>query len=207
MRQVKVSDDVYDKLKEIAEKQGGASLNDVIKALLNLYLGGSPERAIDKIASKEFVADSEKVCSRCRRKIEVGEVVYWVKYTYSDGSSTTRYFCFECANPTVAKVYKKKREMELVVKQLKKEADALVEEIKKLEQVKAVHQLKSEVIQLWRAFKQAFGENPDYKVVDQFLDKLSELVDRVSRLESAITVAVDVKRQVRKSEAREVYKL
>jgi Ribbon-helix-helix protein, copG family. len=186
MRQIKVSEDVHDKLKEIAEKQG-CSVNDVIKTLLNLYLGGSSERTIDKILTKEFVADSEKVCNKCKRRIEVGEIVYWVKYVYSDGGATTRYFCMECANPHLAKIYRKKKEMEIIVRQLKQEADSLVEEIKRLEQVKTVYEVKSELIQFWRAFKSTFTDNPDYKVVETFLDRLNELVDKVNRLEAMVT--------------------
>jgi len=146
VKQIKISDDVYNKLREIAEKNG-ISINDVVKMLLNLYLGGTGERSIDKILTKEFIADSEKVCSKCKRRIVVGEIVYWVKYVYSDGGATTRYFCIECANPQLAKIYKKKKEMEIVVRQLKQEADSLVEEIKRLEQVKAVYTVKQELIQ------------------------------------------------------------
>jgi Ribbon-helix-helix protein, copG family. len=198
MKQIKVSEDVHEKLKEIAEKQG-CSINDVIKMLLNLYLGGSGERTIDKILTKEFVADSEKTCSKCKRKIEVGEIVYWVKYVYSDGGATTRYFCIECANPHLAKIYKKKKEMEIVVKQLKREADRLVEEINKLEHVRSVYTIKNEIIQFWREFKQVFGENPDYKVVEQFLDKLNELADKVNRLEAMVTSSLtEDKRKVKK---------
>jgi Ribbon-helix-helix protein, copG family. len=112
MKQIKVSDDVHEKLKEIAEKQG-CSINDVIKMLLNLYLGGSGERTIDRILTKEFIADSEKTCSRCGKKIGVGDVVYWVKYIYTDGSKTTRYLCIECANPYLGKLYKKKKKWRL----------------------------------------------------------------------------------------------
>jgi Uncharacterized ACR, COG1753. len=203
MKQIKVSEDVYEKLKEIAEKNGGISFNDVVKMLLNLYLGGSSERTIDKILTKEFVADSEKTCSKCKRKIEVGEIVYWIKYIYADGGATTRYFCMECANPHLAKIYKKKKEMEIIVKQLKQEADRLVEEIKRLEQVKAVYEVKNELIQFWREFKQVFGENPDYKVVETFLDRLNELVDKVNRLEAVVTPITE--KIGRKKAKKEVY--
>jgi Ribbon-helix-helix protein, copG family. len=199
MKQIKVSEDVHEKLKEIAERQG-CSINDVIKMMLNIYLGGTSERAIDKIVSKEFVADSEKVCSKCKRRIEVGEIVYWVKYIYTDGGATTRYFCIECANPHLAKIYKKKKEMEIVVKQLKREADRLIEEINKLEHVRSVYTIKNEIIQFWREFKSTFIDNPDYKVVEQFLDKLNELIDKVNRLEAMVTsplTEVD-KRKVKK---------
>jgi Ribbon-helix-helix protein, copG family. len=193
VKQIKISDDVYNKLREIAEKNGGISLNNVIEMLLNLYLGGSSERTIDKILTKEFVADSEKTCSRCGKKIGVGDVVYWIKYIYTDGSKTTRYLCIECANPYLGKLYRKKKEMEIIIKQLKKEADSLVEEISKLEHVRSVYTIKNEIIQFWREFKQVFGENPDYKVVETFLDRLNELVDKVNRLEAFVeTIKKDI---------------
>jgi hypothetical protein len=91
------------------------------------------------------------------------------------------------------------KEMEIIVKQLRKEADTLVEEIKKLEQVKSIHEIKNEIIQFWRAFKQAFGENPDYKVVEQFLDRLNELADKINRLEAMVTSSLtEDKRKVKK---------
>jgi predicted RNase H-like nuclease (RuvC/YqgF family) len=192
LKQVKVSDDVYEQLKKIAEKNGGISINDAVKMLLSIYLGGSSERAIDKILSKEFVADSEKVCSKCKKKITIGEPVYWVKYVYSDGSSSTRYFCMECANPHLAKIYRKKKEMEIVVKQLKQEADKLVEEINQLEQVKEVYTVKSEIMQFWRDIKSTFTNDPNLSKADTFFDKLNELLDKVNRLEALVKPTIDV---------------
>jgi predicted CopG family antitoxin len=201
MKQIKVSDDVYEKLKQVAEKNGDISLNDVIKMLLNIYLGGSSERAIDKILSKEFVADSEKVCSKCKKKINVGEPVYWVKYVYSDGSSSTRYFCLECANPHLGKIYKKKKEMEIIIKQLRQEADKLVEEINQLEQIKEIYAIKNEIMQFWRDIKTTFTSDPNLQKVDTFFDKLNELLDKVNRLEALVKPAIDVvKGKVRKRE-------
>jgi predicted CopG family antitoxin len=192
VKQVKVSDDVYEQLKKIAEKNGDISLNDAIKMLLSIYLGGSSERSIDKILTKEFIADSEKACSKCKRKIGVGEPVYWVKYVYSDGSSSTRYFCMECANPHLAKIYRKKKEMEIIIKQLKQEADKLVEEINQLEQVKEVYTVKSEIMQFWRDIKSTFTSDPNLQKVDTFFDKLNEILDKVSRLEALVKPAIDV---------------
>jgi len=68
MKQIKVSEDVYEQLQKIADKNGGISLNDTIKMLLNFYLGGSSERTIDKIVSKEFIADSERCVASVRGK-------------------------------------------------------------------------------------------------------------------------------------------
>jgi len=174
-------------LKEIADKSSGISINDVIARLLNLYLGGSTDRTIDKILTKEFIADRELYCSACKRKISIGEPVTWIKYVYSDGGAVTRYLCFECANPHLGKLYKKKKEIEVVVKQLKQEADKLVAEINQLEQVKVVLDIKKELIQFWRDIKATFVNDPNLEKVDTFFDKLSELFDRVGRLEAMVT--------------------
>jgi len=204
MKQIKVSEEIYDKLKQIADKGGGISINDVIAKLLNLYLGGSTDRTIDKILTKEFIVDSEKVCSKCKRQVHVGEPIYWVKYIYNDGSSTTRYFCMECANPQLGKIYKKKKEMEVVVKQLKQEADKLVEEINQIEQVKSVYEVKKELIQFWRDIKITFINDPNLSKVDTFFDKLSELFDRVARIEAMVTpIAEKVKAKAKKKEVFE----
>ena len=192
MKQIKVSDDVYEKLKQVAERNGDISLNDVIKMLLNIYLGGSSERTIDKILSKEFVADREIMCSHCKRVVKVGEPVQWVKYLYSDGSAVTRYLCFECANPHLGKIYRKKKEMEIIVKQLKQEADKLVKEINQLEQVKEVYTIKNEIMQFWRDIKTTFTSDPNLQKVDAFFDKLNELLDKVNRLEALVKPAIDV---------------
>jgi len=201
VKQIKVSEDVYEQLKKIAEKNGGISLNDAIKMLLNIYLGGSSERTIDRILSKEFVADREIMCSHCKRVVKVGEPVQWVKYLYSDGSAVTRYLCFECANPHLGKIYRKKKEMEIIVKQLKQEADKLVEEINQLEQVKEVYTVKSEIMQFWRDIKTTFINDPNLQKVDTFFDKLNELLDKVNRLEALVKPAIDVvKGKARKRE-------
>jgi predicted CopG family antitoxin len=192
VKQIKVSDDVYEQLKKIAEKNGGISLNDAIKMLLSIYLGGSSERTIDRILSKEFVADREIMCSHCKRVVKVGEPVQWVKYLYSDGSAVTRYLCFECANPHLGRIYRKKKEMEIIIKQLKQEADKLVEEINQLEQVKEVYTVKSEIMQFWRDIKTTFISDPNLQKVDTFFDKLNELLDKVNRLEAVVKPAIDV---------------
>jgi predicted CopG family antitoxin len=192
VKQIKVSEDVYEKLKQIAEKNGDISLNDAIKMLLNIYLGGSSERAIDKILTKEFIADREIMCSHCKRVVKVGEPVQWVKYLYSDGSATTRYLCFECSNPHLGKIYRKKKEMEIIIKQLRQEADKLVEEINQFEQVKEVYTVKSEIMQFWRDVKTTFTNDPNLQKIDAFFDKLNELLDKVNRLEAMVKTAIDV---------------
>jgi predicted CopG family antitoxin len=192
VKQIKVSEDVYEQLKKIAEKNGDISLNDAIKMLLSIYLGGSSERTIDRILSKEFVADREIMCSHCKRVVKVGEPVQWVKYLYSDGSAVTRYLCFECANPHLGRIYRKKKEMEIIIKQLKQEADKLVEEINQLEQIKEVYTVKSEIMQFWRDIKTTFISDPNLQKVDTFFDKLNELLDKVNRLEALVKPAIDV---------------
>lgn len=200
MKQIKVDDDVHEKLKEIADKRQ-ISINSLIKELLNIYLGGFiSDRVIDKVITKEFIADTEKYCSKCKRKIEIGESVTWVKYLYSDGSAKTIYYCFECANPSIGKVYRKKRELELIIKQLKVEADRLVNEISKLESLRDFYKLKSDVMQFWKEFRNIIANDPSVDRVNEFnefFDRLIELMDRVNRLESLLSISLDDKKRLR----------
>lgn len=194
MKQIKVDDDVHEKLKEIADKRQ-ISINDLVRELLNLYLGGfTTEKAVEKVVSKELITDSEKYCYKCKRKIEIGETVTWIKYVYSDGSAKTLYYCFECANPNIAKIFKKKREMELVVKQLKNEADRLVDEINKLETIRDFYKLKSDVLQFWKEFRHVVANDPSVDKVNTFFDKLIELMDRIVRLEQIVS-SIDMRKR------------
>jgi uncharacterized protein YaaN involved in tellurite resistance len=83
-------------------------------------------------------------------------------------------------------LYKKKKEIETVVKQLKREADQLVEQIQQLEQVAEVAKIKKEVMDFWHAIRMTFTNDPNLQKVDMFFDKLNELLDKVNRLEAMV---------------------
>jgi len=188
MKQIKVSDEVHERLKEIAEKRG-VSISDLIEEMLNLYLGGSSERAVVEIKRKEIVVDNEKFCNKCRRKINSGELAVWVLYKYSDNSFKTAYYCLECAFPYLSKLYRKQRELELVTKQLRAEANELAEKVNELEKKYNILQIKKEVVEFWKTFANSFLNEPDFnKKFNEFMDKLIELLDKVTKIENSLEV-------------------
>ena len=137
MKVVKISDNVYDKLKELAEKRS-ISLNQLVEEILNVYLGGESDRAIKKIVSMDLINEYEgKRCKKCGKTLAVGEQIHYIKYEYHDGSVKVVYYCLDCwySASALAKQYLTKKKLELVVRGLKQEADRLVEEIKQYEKM------------------------------------------------------------------------
>ena len=136
MKVVKISDNVYDKLKELAEKRS-ISLNQLVEEILNVYLGGESDRAIKRIVSIDLINEYEgKKCRKCGKQLAIGEQIHYIKYEYHDGSVKVIYYCLDCwySTSALAKQYLTKKKLELTVKGLKQEADKLVEEIKTLQQ-------------------------------------------------------------------------
>jgi len=132
MKMIKVSDQLHEKLKELAEKRG-ISIHDLVEEMLSVYLGGSTtDKAIKRIVDKEILSMYEARCSRCGKNIGVGEHIRYILYEYEDGSKSRAVLCSDCSlslNPQLWKLYIKKRELETVIRQLRAEADRLAREV------------------------------------------------------------------------------
>ena len=86
MKVVKISDNIHEKLKELAEKRN-ISINQLIEEILNVYLGGSSDKAIKRIVSVDIVNEYEnKHCSKCKKTLSVGETIHYVRYEYVDNT-------------------------------------------------------------------------------------------------------------------------
>jgi predicted CopG family antitoxin len=187
---VKISDNVYDKLKDLAEKRS-ISLNQLVEEILNVYLGGESDRAIKKIVSMDLINEYEnKRCRKCGKQLAVGEQIHYIKYEYHDGSVRVVYYCLDCwySTSALAKQYLTKKKLELTVKGLRQEADKLVEEIKTLQQQleeikiqldvrKALAKIREELDFL---LSQELIRREDY---NKLLSKVEELLLRIEELE------------------------
>jgi len=75
---VRISEDTYRKVKEIAEKSG-KSIREIVEEAINIYLLGK-EQAIDKdvkeIKNKWIVAKYPSKCSKCSKQINAGDMVF-----------------------------------------------------------------------------------------------------------------------------------
>jgi len=190
MKVVKISDNLHDKLKELAEKRG-VSLNQLIEEILNVYLGGESDRAIKKIVSIDLINEYEgKKCRKCGKQLAIGEQIHYIKYEYHDGSVKVVYYCLDCwySSSALAKQYLTKKKLELVVRGLKQEADKLVEEIKRYEKMLEELKIQLDVRQALAKIReklefllsQELIRREDY---NKLLSKVEELLLRIEELE------------------------
>jgi Ribbon-helix-helix protein, copG family. len=192
--QVKISEEVYNKVKEIAEKSG-KSIREIIEEAINIYLLGKSD-AIDKdvksVKEKWIVAKFQSKCVKCGKTINQGDMVYWVHIEYADNSKRSIVFCTECyytsIDTALAKKYLRAKELEAVIRGLRKEADRLVEEIRQLESKVNLLKVEREIEEFWFNFRSVFTNNPDVVVVREFLNKLEELINKARELEAFVSV-------------------
>lgn len=186
---VRISEDLYEKIKQIAEKSN-RTIKDIVEEAIKAYLLGIEQidKPIKSIQGKIIPLQYQGKCKICGKTISQGELAYWVRYTYTDNTSKGYTICLDCyyKDTSLAEWYLKKRKLESIVRGLQKKADSLAEEIEKLQNEYDVLSLKRDVIQFWRAFKETFTNSPDISIVNQFMDKLNDLIDRVERLEGML---------------------
>jgi predicted transcriptional regulator len=189
---IRISEETYRKVKEIAEKSG-KSIREVIEEAIQLFLLGK-EQAVDKdvkeIKNKWIIAKYSSKCSRCQKEIGVGDMVFWVRVTYADNSIRSFIYCSECYlsafDTSLAKRYLKVKELEATYKSLKKFCDSLAQQATELQNKVNLLQLEKDIEQFWFNFRSVFTNNPDVKVVNEFIMKLEEIIDRVKKLEAVV---------------------
>jgi Ribbon-helix-helix protein, copG family. len=190
MQAVKISDEVYSKVKELAEKTG-KSIREIIEEAINIYILGKSE-AVDKdiknVKEKWIVAKFQSKCAKCGKQINQGDMAYWIHIEYVDGSKRSIIYCTDCyytsIDTALAKKYLKMKELETVIRGLKKEADRLAEEIRTLEQKANILRLEKEIEEFWFAFRTTFGNNPESTILRNFLNKLEDLINKVREIEA-----------------------
>jgi cell division protein FtsB len=209
MKVVKLSDQLYDKLKELADRKGGVAINNVIEELLSVYFGSPRDKPIKKIIDKDIELMYGGKCRKCGREIPAGEPAHYIRYEYEDGSSSYTIYCLDCwySSSALAKQYLTKKKLEATIRGLKKEADKLVEEIQLLE--KQIEDLR---IQL--DVRQALAkirEELDFLLSMQFItredynkamSKVEELLLRIEELEAKTRVTPVSQVETQKLEAK-----
>ncbi len=202
MKVVKISDNIHEKLKELAEKRN-ISINQLIEEILNVYLGGSSDKAIKRIVSVDIVNEYEnKHCSKCKKTLSVGETIHYVRYEYVDNTYKYYIYCLDCwySTSALAKQYLSKKKLELTIKGLKQEADKLAGEIRQLQE--QLEQLKIELNtreilkktseELYFLLSQQLITRRDY---DNLLHKLQEILLLLEELDKK-TKPIEIKEKI-----------
>ncbi len=196
MKLVKISDDVYDKLRELAEKKQ-VSVNNVIAELLNVYIGGSAEdKPIKRIIDKDIVLQYPTKCRRCGRELNVGDVAHYVRYEYDDGSTRYYIYCMDCwlQSSALAQYYIKKKQLEATVKGLKDMANKLADKIVRMKTEYNIAVVKEELMNIRRELnltfvRNAIGEQKADELagkIDKVLDKITEIDAKLKEIEVAM---------------------
>jgi predicted transcriptional regulator len=189
---VRISEEVYKKIKDIAEKSG-KSIREVVEEAIQLFLLGK-EQAVEKdvkeIKNKWIVTKYPSKCSKCSKNINAGDMVFWIRVTYGDNSIRSFIYCSECYltsfDTSLAKRYLKVKELEATYRSLKKLCDSLAQQATELQNKVNLLNLEKDIESFWFNFRSVFTNNPDVKVVNDFVMKLEEIIDKVKRLEAVM---------------------
>jgi hypothetical protein len=94
------------------------------------------------------------------------------------------------------------KELEATYKSLKKLCDSLAEQAKELQNKVNLLQLEKDIEQFWFNFRSVFTNNPDVKVVNDFVNQLLELIDKAKRLEAVMFAETPLRIESRKRSKR-----
>jgi hypothetical protein len=186
---IKVNERVKERLDKLAERMGGVSINTVIETLLDFYeTGNVKDKPIKGKVDMELVSKFETTCTKCGGKIKAGDRIRYIKIDYEDGSKDVIRLCLDCMldSTLLKRYYVKKRELEIVVRELRKEANELVDTVKELEKQADTLRIKAEVMSIMRDVKDLLRSMSSQDVKDlltRILEKLDTALDKLDKLE------------------------
>jgi len=150
VKQVKLSDQTYEKLKELAEKNK-LSLNQMIERLLELYQGGGERLDIKKIIEKQIVLKYDTVCKRCNKPLKAGDIAHYTRYVYEDGSSYSVVICLDCyyqSSESFGKWIVEREKLKREIQALKQYRSKLVKEIQAIQSISELIEIKKRIEEL-----------------------------------------------------------
>jgi len=186
---IKVSEQVKERLDKLKERLGDISYNDLIALLLDYYeTGNIKDKPIKGKVDVELVSKYETQCSRCGGKIKVGDRMRYIRIDYEDGSRDVIKLCMDCMlDSTLLKTYyKRKRELEIIVRELRKEANELVDKVKELEKYADTLKIKAEIMSIMRDIKdllRAVSSQDIRDLLTRILEKLDTALEKLDTLE------------------------
>jgi hypothetical protein len=204
---IKISETVKERLDKLKERLGDISYNDLISMLIDYYeTGNVKDKPVKSKLDVELVSKYETTCTKCGNKIKMGDRFRYIKVEYEDGSKDIIRLCLDCMldSTFLKKYYIKKRELEIVTRELKREADRLVDEIKALEKQADVMRIKAEIMSIMKDIKdllRSIGSQDLRDTLTKIMDKLDTIMDKLDKLEP-IPLKPQVKPQA-KPQARE----
>jgi pyruvate-formate lyase len=186
MKPVKLREEVYELIQKLAEKEQ-TSMATIIEKAIALYTGGTSDTApLKSYREFEIVNYYTRKCSKCGRELKEGERIILIKYEYEGAPPKNIYLCADCylsLDPRLGKIFRKKKELELTIRQLRKEAEELSKQVSIMELAVAVKNL----LDLYLKSK---GTSEEGRRTVEVLEKLEEVTEKLRLLESSVKVRV-----------------
>jgi len=183
---VRVSSELYEELKKIAEKSSKSMRELVDEAIRAFILGkqGVEGKEIKGITSKIIPLQYPAKCKKCGKQLNPGELAYWVKIVYTDNTVRSYIYCLDCyyKSSALKEYYLNKKKLEIIVKELKKEANELAHKVLELRDKEEFYKLANDIKSLVREVYEVL----DYITDPEKEEKLRKLIEILDKLESYV---------------------
>ncbi|MEM2848550.1 MAG: hypothetical protein QXM79_07255 [Zestosphaera sp.] len=210
MKVVKIDDEAYQLLEQLANKTGSSIKDVVSKAVKLLYTGESNvsiDKEVSEITEKVITLKYATKCKRCSRELKEGEHAYYVKYLYNDNTAKSLVYCIDCYHETLisdkalAKLYVKKKELERVIKALRKETDTLVDDAEITSKINEVMNVINKIYNTGIDVLSILTTNENKaEKIDELVATSEELKKLLAELKQVVAQAI---RQVKKKHRQE----
>mgnify|MGYP000722277433 CR=1 FL=1 len=165
---IKLDETTIQKIREISKSEG-ITQGELIKRLIENY---DKLRQDKEITLKRIITKYEGRCSKCGSKIPVGSMAFW-----SQGVLV----CMDCyvlsfGDKALATRYLKMRELQLIIKELRKEANELADMVNN-------YRYQSELNNLFGKLERLIKLNEDYYKTfkDEKIKELTEFYKKVAK--------------------------
>lgn len=198
MKAVKISGEAYDELVKLSQ-QLNTPISDLATKAVMLFIQGNalnPEAdEIKDITEKFITLRYPYKCKGCGTQLEPGTEAYYVKYEYSNQPPKTLIYCMSCyyekmlSDKVLAKLYVKKRELELIIRHLKAKANKLADYTIIMEKLNEVAETLSKARDNVEKFSHEVLVSLDinsyrehYEILKQINEELGKLIENIYAL-------------------------
>ena len=195
----RVSKELYEMAEQLAKKRGVAT-RVIIDEALTAYLYGAQvhDKPVKSIKSSIITLQFASKCRKCKKQLDAGDLAYWVRTEFEDGTSLTTIHCLDCyySGHGLKEQYVKKRKLEIIIRELKKEADMLISQIDSLKQELEELKLYKEIAELINEIKSDYTQLWDSGFTGDIMDKLEELREKLENIYSIVKEKIEANQRV-----------
>lgn len=210
---IRVSQDIYEKIRRLAEKSG-KSMRELAEEAINAYLlgaEGAEGKDVKGITAKIIPLQFPTRCKKCGRQLQPGDLGYWAKITFTDNTVRSYTICLDCyyQGTALKEQYLKKRKLEIVVRELRREADRLADQVEELRAYTRLVEAKKELLKMVREARELLAviTQPERRLqLEKINTSLDNLVDATEKLMNLLEQYDKelVKREINRRKERDV---